>query len=100
MMASDLFFGLNSVDQCAFGIGLGIWVAFFCNGVIRKPLDLHITRLMNGEYTIIGYGPLLRAIAIISVAGILFLLTLYYCLREDIKVDHPKWANTISLHCN
>ena len=50
MIMASLLDGLNSIDELAFGIGLGIWIAFMCNGAIRKPLDRHITILMNGEY--------------------------------------------------
>lgn len=50
MCLAGLIDGLNSIDEILFGIGLGIWIAFMCDGAIRKPLDRHITTLMNGEY--------------------------------------------------
>ena len=88
MALASMIDGLSSIDQIAFGVGLGIWIAFFCNGVIRKPLDRHITVLMNGEYQISGYWPLLRTLALVSVVDLLIILLIYYVLREDINIVH------------
>ena len=95
MAMSSIFDGTGSIDSILLGIGLGLWIAFFCHNVIREPLDNHITLLMNGEYTISGYWPLLRATALISVIDFLIVLIIYYSLREDIKTAHPTWANII-----
>ena len=93
-------FGLNSLDELAFGIGLGVWIGFFCNGVIRKPLDRHITTLMNGEYQARGYAPVLRALAIICASVSFMMLVVDLAFREEISTKHPSWAEAIQMHCD
>ena len=42
--------GLQSIDQIFFGLGIGVWTGYFCDSFMRKPLDRHVTKLLNGEY--------------------------------------------------
>ena len=50
MMITGVVSGVSSIDQILLGLNVGILLAFFCNGVLKRPLDHHITQLMNGEY--------------------------------------------------
>jgi hypothetical protein len=47
---TELCAGVASIDQQCFATGLGILIAFFCDSIIRKRLEKHITKVMNGEY--------------------------------------------------
>ena len=69
---AQILAGIATVDQTCFGLGLGVLVAFFCNSVLLKPIDKHITMLMNGEYQVLGYGTIMRNLALVSI-----FLTLY-----------------------
>lgn len=51
----NLLFGglvnsVSTVDQILFGLNIGILLAFFSNAILKKPMDRHITRVMNGEF--------------------------------------------------
>ena len=50
VIISGMLNGVSSIDQTVFGLMVGVIVAFFCNSVIAKPVEQHITKLMNGEY--------------------------------------------------
>lgn len=50
MLITGIINGVSSIDQILFGLNIGILLAFFCNGVIQRPLDRHVTHLMNGEF--------------------------------------------------
>ena len=97
---SEFCFGQNSLDQIALGIGLGIWIAFFCNGVIRKPLDRHITTLMNGEYQMRGYAPLVRLTFIVTASLFFLMFVVEFFRKEEISTVHPEWAEAILMHCD
>lgn len=47
---AQILSGIATVDQTCFGLGVGLLVAFFCNSVLLKPIDKHVTMLMNGEF--------------------------------------------------
>jgi hypothetical protein len=61
---AQIFSGISTVDQTCFGLGVGVIVAFFCNSVLLKPIDKHVTMLMNGEYQVLGYGTIMRNLAL------------------------------------
>ena len=65
--------GNSSVDQLFFGTTLGIWTGFFCSAIIRKPLDRHTTKLLNGEYELIGYAGLMKVLLVIVTMDFLFI---------------------------
>jgi H+/Cl- antiporter ClcA len=44
------FNGNNTTDEILFGVELGILVALFSHYVIRKKIDNHVTRLMDGIF--------------------------------------------------
>jgi len=42
--------GISTIDQTVFGLIVGVIIAFFCNTIVAKPVEKHVTKLMNGEY--------------------------------------------------
>ena len=58
-------------------MNLGILLAFFCNGILKRPIDRHITDLMNGEYQVKGYSTLVRKMMVLMVTVTLFIMILY-----------------------
>ena len=74
---ADFMTGVQSIDQIFFGTTIGIWLGFFCNAFVRKPLDAHITRLLNGEYRLQGHGKLVRNLMIIVLVDFSLCTGLY-----------------------
>ena len=74
---ADLFSGSNSIDQVFFGTTLGLWLGYFCNAFLRKPLEHHTTKLLNGEYHATGYRRLLKVLLAIVVSDTLIMTALF-----------------------
>ena len=77
VVAANFIFGLSSIDQIFFGTVLGLWLGYLCNSFLRKPLDRHITKLLNGEYHVIGYSGLLKCLLVIVVVDFSIVTGLY-----------------------
>ena len=73
--------GVSSVDQVLFGLNIGILLALFCNFVLKKPIERHVTKLMDGEFHVMGYTHLIRNWFFLLVFLVLFFLILYISLK-------------------
>ena len=89
--------GNSSVDQLFFGTTLGIWTGFFCSAIIRKPLDRHITRLLNGEYELTGYSGILKVLLVIVSLDFLFITA--FALIMSFTTTHKPWLKQIEKVC-
>ena len=76
--------GTSSVDQTTFGLMIGVLLAMFCNGVMYKPIQKHVTQLMNGEYTVKGYQKLTRNLVIASLGYLLVVMLLFMLFDQNI----------------
>lgn len=92
--------GLCTVDQTLFGLNLGIMLAFSCEYLLRLPIDRHVTKLMNGEYEVTGYGSLIQKSLLLIVVASLTSTVLYLTLNQDSNLHHKNWLYNISLDCN
>ena len=94
--------GLCTIDQTLFGLNLGILLAFTCEYTLRQPLDRHVTKLMNGEYAVSGYGSLLQKSSLLIVGAVLVSTLLYLTLNQNdlMQTNHRDWLYNISLDCN
>ncbi len=92
--------GVSSFDQVLFGLNIGILLALFCNYVLKKPIERHVTKLMDGEFHVSGYLPLIRNWFLMLVFLVLFFLVLYISFNEDMTTLHADWLYIISLDCN
>lgn len=92
--------GLCTVDQTLFGLNLGILLAFTCEYALRRPVDRHVTKLMNGEYAGKGYGSLLQKSLLLILGAVLISTVLYLTLPENLSTNHKDWLYNISLDCN
>lgn len=72
-----------------FGLMLGVLLAFFCDGVLAKPIERHITQLMNGEYQVKGYSKLFRNLTIASFGYVLLIITIYIVFGQSIPEKKP-----------
>lgn len=68
-----------------------MWTGYFCNSFIRKPLDRHITKVLNGEYHVQGYGNLLKVLLCIVVVDFIIVSGIYAIVRRD---ENLNWAHS------
>ena len=50
---------------------------------MRKPLDRHITKVLNGEYHVQGYGTLLKVLLCIVVLDFILVSGIYAIVRRE-----------------
>ena len=97
---SNFLTGIHSVDQIFFGTCLGVWLGYFCNAVVRKPIYHHVTKLLNGEFHAQGYGRLLKYLFLIWLVNFLIITSIYFWVRsyEETYKDQF-WFNKIKIYC-
>ena len=49
---------------------------------MRKPLDRHVTKVLNGEYHVQGYGRLLKVLLCIVVIDFILISGIYAIVRR------------------
>ena len=68
-----------------FGLGVGVLVTFFFNSVLLKPIDKHVTILMNGEYQVLVYCKIMRNPALACTFLTLFKIVVFFVLWEKFQ---------------
>ena len=101
VVAANFVLGLSSIDQIFFGTVLGLWLGYLCNSFLRKPLDQHITKLLNGEYHVIGYNSLLKSLLVIVVVDFIIVSGLYALntYKDNFDIDKESWFIQIKKIC-
>lgn len=65
--------------------------------MIRKPLDRHITRLLNGEFELTGYSGILKVLLVIVSLDFLFITA--FALIMSFTTNHEHWMRQIHKVC-
>lgn len=101
MSIANFVTGLQSIDQVFFGLGIGIWAGYLCDSFLRKPLDRHITQLLNGEYHVRGYSRLFKCLLCIVVVDFIFISGIFALVsrQESNKWRHSDWKQRIDQAC-
>ena len=100
--ASNFITGGQSIDQIVFGTTLGVWLGYFCNTFIRRPLDIHITKLLLGEYHAQGYSTILKCLLGIVIIDFI-LVSGIYALCENlvpVKTAQAAWLEEVRKECD
>ena len=45
-----IYNGTNTIDQVLFGVEIGLFIACVSHFFVRKPLDKHVTKILDGLY--------------------------------------------------
>lgn len=100
LATSNFVLGAQSIDQIFFGVCLGLWLGYFCNAFIRKPLDMHVTRLLDGEYHVQGYTTLLKCLLGIILVDFIFVSAFFGVVDYLEGFDaHIEWYNKVIASC-
>ena len=101
LAASNFVLGAQSIDQIFFGVCLGIWLGYFCHAFIRKPLDAHVTNLLNGEYHSQGYTTLLKCLLGILLVDFIFISAIFGLVYyTEGTTAHRQWFDKVLATCD
>ena len=101
LAASNFMLGAQSIDQIFFGVCLGLWLGYLCNSFIRKPLDRHVTKLLNGEYLVHGYTSLLKCLLGIFLIDFIVVSAIFGLVHyiEKTSVEQA-WIDKVMSYCD
>jgi len=89
---SRLFLGVHSLNQCLFGLLLGVWVAFTMEFCVRANLDASVKELVEcTDRRLLPY----ILVNTVAFAGFIVAFVAEYKVVDPKIVNDPEWSTNM-----
>ena len=68
-------------------MGIGLWLGYLLNAFLRKPLYRHVTKMLNGEYHVIGYNRVFRTLLLIVIINFVLFSSVFALVEHTERRD-------------